>query len=221
MSFQKIQLRKLLTAFGSSKKKLVTIIRSDIRLELAKENGIRTGGGDFHAPFWSDAKEYVLHGADLEDRTKTRVSANSRRKRLYPELAQGFDDWWKNKKRFNNENIEPFPSSIKGKLEFEELEATIKLENFLGLMIGVNEKRLIYPYFSEEPELAPEIARLGLWALSEAFPQYPVRDFRILDVLRGNSISVQDVALKGTERAEFAEKLSGVLRLWRELRAEY
>jgi hypothetical protein len=221
MSFKKVHLRKLLAAFGSTEQKLVTLLRADIRQELAKAVGENKGGGDFHGPFWSDAKDYVLTGSDFDQRTQLRVQANKRRERLYPSLKNGFVDWWENKKRFNNEHIRPFPAAIKNQVNFPELDATVKAENFMGLSIGDGDKRLIYPYFSESPPLSADHARIGLWFLSTAFPQHSIEDFRILDVLRGSSFSVQESDLTGNEERTFKQLFARILRRWNDLREEY
>ncbi|WP_299870099.1 hypothetical protein [uncultured Roseobacter sp.] len=221
MSFRRIHLRKLLVAFGSPEAKQVSMLRSDIRSEIAKENGQSNGGGDFHVPFWSDAKSYVLNGTDLASRTETRVASNKQRKRLYPSLHDGFMDWWNNKKRFNNEEIVPYPTEIKARFTVDGLDATVKVENFLGLSVGGDEKRLIYPYFAEKPTLSEQNARLGLWLISKAFPKHQIDDFRILDVLRGKSYSPKDCKWKGNEEATFGLLYGRLLSRWDELRAEY
>lgn len=221
MSFRKIHLRKLLAAFGSAEPKQVSMLRADIRSEVAKEIGKRSGGGDFHVPFWSDAKSYVLDGADLALRTETRVASNKQRKRLYPSLHEGFMDWWLNKKRFNNEAIVPYPTEIKAQFVVEGLAATVKVENFLGLSVGSQEKRFIYPYFAEKPALSEKNARLGLWLISKAFPNHQIDDFRILDVLRGTSFSPKDCRWQGNEEATFGLLYGKLLNRWEELRTEY
>lgn len=221
MSFQKIHLRKLLTAFGLPEKKLVALLRGDIRQHIANEKGEARRGGDFHVPFWSDAKDFVLKGTDLKSKTESRVNSNKRRGRLYPSLQQGFMDWWQNKNRFNNEQVEPFPAKIKGQVEFSNLDALVKVDNFMGLSIGEDDKRLIYPYFSETPELSSENARLGLWLLAKAFPQHSADDFRILDVIRGRSFSTHELTLTGVEESTFLSKYGRLLKRWNDLREEY
>ncbi|MEL7252790.1 MAG: hypothetical protein AAGL23_01345 [Pseudomonadota bacterium] len=211
----------MLVAFGSTDAKQTSMLRSDIRAEIAKESGQMNGGGDFHVPFWSDAKNYVLNGTDLELHTETRVASNKQRKRLYPKLQNGFMDWWNNKKRFSNEKIVPYPTEIKARFNVEGLDATVKIENFLGLLVAGNEKRLIYPYFSEEPSLSEQNARLGLWLILKAFPNHPIDDFRILDVLRGMSYSPKDCQWQGNEEATFGLLYSKLLNRWEELKAEY
>ncbi|MGH1467211.1 MAG: hypothetical protein ACRBBQ_17825 [Cognatishimia sp.] len=221
MSFRKIHLRKLLAAFGSPEAKQISMLRADIRAEIAKESGKNGGGGDFHVPFWSDAKSYVLEGIDFEARTQTRVASNDRRKRLYPDLHAGFMDWWLNKKRFNNEELIPYPTEIKSHFTIGGLHATVKVENFLGLSIGADDKRIIYPYFAETPILTAEYARLGLWLISKAFPELQIDDFRVLDVLRGTSYSPQDCTWLGNEEQTFEWLYENLLSRWDELKTEY
>lgn len=62
-------------------------MRDSLRKEAA---GRGAGGGDFHVPFWKDAKEYAAHGGDLVTVTEEQIGKNWRRKRLYPSLADGF-----------------------------------------------------------------------------------------------------------------------------------
>jgi len=221
MSFRKIHLRKLLRAFGSTEKELNRLIREDIRTEVRKENNFGGSGGDFHTPFWADAKDFVIVGSGLEERTQSRIESSPQKKRLYPELCKGFIDWWESEKRFTNEKIELLTEPISEKMEFEGLQAAVKFENFMGLKFGDAETRLIYPYFSEEPELSTQNARLGLWALSAAFPQYPISNFHILDILRSASFSVDDCPLTGGEENTFKDAYAKVLKRWDELREEY
>ncbi|MEM6832062.1 MAG: hypothetical protein AAF562_00435 [Pseudomonadota bacterium] len=220
MSFRKIHLRKLLAAFGATEQRLVSMLRADIRAEIDKESG-QGGGGDFHTPFWSDAKSYVLNGTDFDLSTKARVAANGRRKRLYPLLYNGFMDWWINKRRFTNEKIDPYPTDIKAQVIDKGLDVTIKVENFLGLSVGEGGKRFIYPYFSEHPALSDTNARLGLWLISRAFTEHHIEDFRILDVLRGDSFSTQDCQFQGDEELIFQRLYRRLLHRWDKLRAEY
>ena len=221
MSFRRIHLRKLLVAFGSTEAKQISLLRSDIRAEIAKESGQNGGGGDFHVPFLSDVKSYVLDGSDLSSSIETRFASNKQRKRLYPRLHDGFMDWWNNRKRFNNEEIIPYPTEIKARFIVEDLNATVKIENFLGLSVGGDEKRLIYPYFAERPVLSEQNARLGLWLISKAFPKQRIDDFRILDVLRGTSFSPNDCQWRGDEEVTFGLRYRKLLDRWEELRAEY
>ena len=221
MSFRKIHLRKLLKAFGLPENNLTSLLREDIRRDIAKEKGSLDGGGDFHVPFWSDAKDFVLNGTDLGQLIQTRVDANPRRKRLYRALHAGFMNWWNIKRRFSNEKIEPYPTAIKSRVNIEDMDAIVKADNFLGVLICGNEKRLIYPYFAESPALSEENARLGLWLISEAFPTHQIKDFRILDVLRGKTFSTEDCPLNGNEKRDFRYHLGRLIDKWEKLKREY
>ncbi|MEM7241816.1 MAG: hypothetical protein AAF429_06495 [Pseudomonadota bacterium] len=221
MSIKSAHLNKLLKAFALQESKLVSLLRSDIRNEQYKSQGFKKGGGDFHGPFWADAKDYVLHGTDLEQLIKDRIEANECRKRLYPELAKGFLDWWNNKKRFSNEKIEPYPLPLKARLAFKDLDAEVKIENLLVLSVGDESKRIIYPYFTEEPELSEIFGRIGLWALCAAFPSQNPDNFRILDVLRGTAISIENTPFLGTEEETFRLHLERIIEKWERLKTEY
>lgn len=218
MSLKKIHLRKLLKAFGLPENKLTSLLREDIRREIAKENGELEGGGDFHGPFWSDAKNSVINGTDLEQRTQNRVEANPRRKRLYPALLSGFMNWLN---RFNNKEVEFHPTAINSRLVNKETGSTVKVENLLGFSLGDNVNRLIYPYFAETPALTEENARMGLWLISEAFPNQRIEDFRILDVLRGKTFSTREYPFNGSEKRDFTFHLGRIIKKWEKLKQEY
>lgn len=221
LSLKKIHLRKLLKGFGLPENELTSFLREDIRREIAKENEQLEGGGDFHSPFWADAKNFVLNDTDLEQATQSRVEANPRRKRLYPALCAGFMNWWNNKRRFSNEKIPPYPTAMKSRVEIEEMDATVKVENLLGLLIGDNENRLIYPYFAESPALTEGNARMGLWLISKAFPTQRIEDFRILDVLRGRTFSTKECPFSGVEERDFRFHFGRLIKKWEKLKQEY
>lgn len=221
MSLKKVHLRKVLKAFGLPENKLTSFLRDDIRQDIAKENGDRDGGGDFHGPFWSDAKDFVLNGGDLELQTQSRIDANYRRRRLYPALREGFMNWWNNKRRFRNEKIDPYPTAMRSRFKVEELDATIKVENLLGISVGEDGNRLIYPYFAESPVLSENNARIGLWLISQAFPKHRIEDFQILDVLRGNTFSVKSCPCNGNEQRDFNYHLKRLFEKWEKLKDEY
>ena len=82
-------------------------------------------------------------------------------------------------------------------------------------------KRLIYPYFSESPVLDVNTARLGLWLLSVALPDYDPLDIRILDVMRAKAFSLSDNPLKGDEENEFKIKYGLLIAQWDKLYQEY
>jgi hypothetical protein len=221
MSLQKIHLRKLLQIFYASNAKRTSLLRDDIRSEIRKTAGLDAGGGDFHVPFWSDAKNHASGQADLILLTKTRIAANEGRSRLYPLLQDAFLTWWNEKRRWRNEDFVVMPEPVKARLQIAELDSVVKVENLLAVRIGERTDRLVYPYFCEAPPLSEEAARLGLWALHEALKAYSIDDFRILDILRSRSFSTSDVPMQGNERALFAAKYKAALADWERLKKEY
>lgn len=86
----------------------------------------------------------------------------------------------------------------------------------LSLRLGEDRFRYVYPYFAEKPLFTPEAARLGLWLMSQALPDYDINDMRILDVLRGEAYSVDKYPLIGNEEEIFRLRYRSVLREWRE-----
>lgn len=221
VSIRKIHLNKLLKAFELPENKLISLLREDIRREISKENGVASGGGDFHSPFWSDAKHFASFGVDLRLSTANRVAANHRRKRLYPPLCEGFLNWWDNKRRWRNVPLKAYETSVKGRYEFDELDAVVKVENLLGLTIGEQESRLIYPYLPEEPSLTDRNGQLGLWLLSSALPEHNSHDMRILDVMRSDACSITNTPLRGDEEEIFTYKYKQIIEKWDNLKEEY
>lgn len=228
MSLQRIHLWKLLKIFYASDRQQKALLREDIRNEKTRKTRENDDGGDFHGPFWADAKRYVAglseHNAqvpvDLHALTKVRIESNSRRQRLYLQLTDGFLRWWEEKRRWRNEPFDLVGKNVKGRLIIPQLNGSIKAESMLAVKIGGHSTRLVYPYFSEEPILSEEAARLGLWVLGEATAKYQREEFRILDVLRSASFGIADLPLKGDEREIFMKKYATILEEWEELRKE-
>ncbi|MBY5519729.1 hypothetical protein [Rhizobium leguminosarum] len=217
MSLETTNLRRLLQLFYLPPNRLQAELRKDIRQEIDKENG----GGDFYSPFWADAKDHVARKADLGEQTANRIAANSRtRSRLYPLLMAGFLRWWDEKRRWRNEEFE-FLASVNARFKIEEIGTVVKVENLIALKVGGEFHRLVYPYFSEDPILSKEAARIGLWLMHQALPAYPLEDLRILDVLRSASFGTIDVPLEGNEPQIFIGHHARVLAAWKKLREEY
>ncbi|MBZ9659384.1 hypothetical protein LB523_10035 [Mesorhizobium sp. ESP-6-4] len=221
MSLKKMHLRKILTLMFAEDAKKVSMLRADIREEIGKRTGAKIEGGDFHAPFWHDAKAHVNGENDLRLAVIQRIATNNRRERLYTALRDGFLDWWDNKRRWTNEASKSQMLAVKGALDFPELQCTVKVENLLAMTIGRSKNRIIYPYFSEEPSLSSDAARLGLWAIITSVDEYPPDEFRILDVIRGQSFAASDLAFSGLEREEFVSRYSSLLVMWEKLWMEY
>lgn len=221
MSLKKIHLRKLLAIFYLPQNQRTAMLRADIRLEIQKENKLDDGGGDFHAPFWTDAKNHVAGRLDLREQLKIRIRSNKGRARLYPLLTDGFLTWWNEKRRWRNEPFEFMAQSVKAQFFIPEVDSVVKVENLLALNGEGQFKRIIYPYFSEQPALTEEGGRLGLWLLKEALTKYQSSDLRLLDILRGASFATLDFPLRGSERDLFLQKYEQVLREWNTLRKDY
>ncbi|MER8484593.1 hypothetical protein [Mesorhizobium sp. M1322] len=221
MSLKKIHLRKLLTLMFAEDSKRVSMLRADIRDGLRKQAGAKSEGGDFHVPFWHDAKGHVNGEKDLWVAVAGRIATNKGRERLYPNLRDGFLDWWDNKRRWTNEASRSELLAVKGAIELPELECTVKVENLLALAIGDSKNRIIYPYFSEEPPLSIDGARLGLWAIISSVSKYPPDEFRIIDVIRGQSFATSDIVFNGQEKAEFIRRYGALLVTWEKLWEQY
>jgi hypothetical protein len=221
MSLESVHLRKLLQMFFLPANKLTTSLRADIRLEIKKAQGEAGDGGDFHGPFWTDAKRHVSGDSDLLSQMTIRIRSNKRRERLYPALVRGFLSWWEERRRWRNEPFKLITQSVKARFRIQELDAIVKIENVLAFEIDDESKRIIYPYFSEEPELTEDGARIGLWLLCEALPTYNPQEFRILDILRSKSFGLIDVPFQGDERDVFVQKYRTILTQWKNLRDEY
>lgn len=221
MSLDRVHLRKLLCWFYADRAQRIRMLREDIRLQLSKEAGMSpAGGGDFYAPFWADARDHVIGQADLHDRVESRIELNPRRARLYPLLRDGFLRWWNVKRRWRNDDFTLVSESVHGRFQILNL-GEVKVESVLAVDLGAGSYRIAYPYFSEEPALPEEGARLGLWLLSQALPHYRTEHLRMLDVLRGNSYGEVDVPLRGDEAELFASKYQALQEEWVKLRSEY
>jgi len=195
-------------------------LRAEIREDLRKELGEQIGGGDFYSAFWADAKAHVLGGANLRSLTDARMSANPRRVNLYPQLCDGFLRWWEERRRWTNLPFKP-GQKLKAQFRFPSLDATVKIDSILSVVDGRGDEHIVYSYFFPEPELTNDSARLALWLLNQAFPAVPIKELRILDIIRGNSFSVDRVPLAGDEEIEFTARYARLIRERDELRREY
>ncbi|MCO6391518.1 hypothetical protein GTW25_10800 [Aliihoeflea aestuarii] len=171
-----------------------------------------SGGGDFHTAFWSDAKLHARGEGDLPALTTGRIMANSRKRRLYPLLTEGFLDWWNERRRWINEPFQVLSRSVKARHVIEQFGCTVKIENLFSVQMADGSFRLIYPYFSEHPELREEAARIGHWVMGQALPNYDPRGFRILDVLRAHSFRAEEHPPRGNEEAVFLRRYAELLK---------
>jgi len=220
MSLDRIHLRKLLKIMFLDQRALTSALRGDIREELAREAGESEGGGDFYAPFWFDAKRHALGIEDLTETVDLRIAANSGRANLYPQLRDGFLVWWNERRRWTNE---PFTTgtALKAHFPFPNVDAVVKVEGVLSIRDGRDVERYVYPYFAPNPVLGEEAARWGLWLLGQALPNVQADEFRILDLIRGQTASLDRLPLHGDEQQRFRERYQEVLRQRAALRAEY
>ena len=222
MSIHSIRLRKLLQIMYADTRLRTSKIREEIRNEIRAEEGASGGGGDFHTPFWADARSHVLGVQDLRDAVKDRIAGNKCRMRLYPALRDGFLSWWEDKRRWRNEPLNLLPTPAHASLVIPELMTEVKIENVMSLESGPDFQRLIYPYFAEKPSLSEEAGRLGLWAMQEALQgYYEVADMRVLDVLRGRTFATNDLPFQGNERSIFVSRYASIIADWERLRKEY
>jgi hypothetical protein len=219
MTPKTLHLNKLLKFFELRDQKLISALRAEIRAE--RDKGLKEGGGDFHGAFWKDAKWHVRRLLDLRQQTDIRIEALKQRKRLYPLLAEGFLGWLSELSRTTNQRVSWAEASVHNHHSFPDLDLTLKVDNLLALRIGEEKFRLVYPYFSETPVLSERWARVGLWAMSEALPNYSLTDMEILDVLRARGFRGSRLFLKGDEEALFSRRYAEILKEWDGLRTEY
>lgn len=220
MSILNIELRKLLQFFYADARLRRSLLLTDIRADARKEDGGGRGtGGDFHVPFWADAKAHVAGILDLTEQTKIRIGANKTRGRLYPLLRDGFLFLLNERLRWRNESIQIFPENVHGHLSVAELATNVRLENVMFARVRGHFDRLVYPYFSEYPALPDEGARLGLWAMSVALSAHSLDDMRIIDILRRSAFSPTTHPLLGDERETFLKKYRGLISEWERLKS--
>jgi hypothetical protein len=220
MAIDRIHLRKLLMLMFLPDSRRRSEFRKDIRGDLAQEAGMEGAGGDFYVPFWADARAHVFGTTDLHASVQIRIDANHRRQALYPQLRDGFLVWWNERRRWTNEPFQ-LGRSIKSQYVFADPVATVKVDNILSVRDAQDVEHYIYPYFSPEPILSDEAARLGLWLLITALPDLPAEEIRILDVIRGRTYSVDRVPLIGDEEQSFRRRYQELLDEWEALREEY
>jgi len=221
MTPKTIHLNKLLKILQLSERQLTSALRSELRNERDKLAGLKEGGGDFHGPFWSDAKLHVLGAVELRHQTQLRIESSKQRRRLYPALQNGFLQWLEEVKRRTNEKVGWHEAKVHNHHPFPELALTVKVDNLLALSIGKDHYRLVYPYFSERPVLSERWARIGLWVIAEALPRHDIVDMEILDILRSRGFRGSRLFLKGDEEDLFANRYASILQEWDELRREY
>lgn len=216
MSLNVIHLRKLLKFCSLNDERARSALRREAYEDMRRLENPTEGGGDFHAPFWRDAKNHVCHGMSLEDATEIRVERNYRRGRLYPLMKDAFLDWWLEMQRSTNETLRPVEENVHARQVFEDLGITVKVDNLLSLQLGHDRHRLIYPYFSEEPAISETWARVGLWMIGETLSDWDVDDAVLLDLHRRRSFSTSTHQLRGNEQALLQRRVHDLREMWNE-----
>lgn len=220
MALENIHLRKILKLLFLDDQRRQSALRADIREDIRREAGYEGGGGDFYSPFWADAKAHVFGGGDLRASTDVRIGANARRTNLYPQLRDGFLQWWEERRRWSNAPFQP-GQALKGSYRFPSLDAIVKIDSVLTVVDGGGDEHVIYSYFSPDPVLSDDAARLALWLMTQVFPRVPTTELRILDIIRGRTFSIDRTPLLGDEEIEFGSRYARLIRERDELRREY
>lgn len=222
MSVHRPHLRFLLQLAYCDERMLTSKLRNDIRQVIRREGGVVGGdGADFHSPFWSEAKSIIRPGFSFADAIEARIEASHQRHRLYPLLRDGFLDWWNVNWRGVNEPLNLADERLSGVYDDAENGIDVKVENLFVFRVGQTALHAVYPYFSEEPVLSAQAARVGLWLIHETLPNLVFENVEILDVLRGRSFSVRTHPLQGDEHDIYQHHVRRILRRWNELRATY
>lgn len=217
MSIEKINLRKLLQLLFADAKLQRRLLLQDIGNDRRKAQRSTSSGGDFYTPFWSDVKDHAAGISDLSEQTEIRIAANATKARLYPLLRDAFLEMWSETIRWRNEPFQFVPKSVKAELPIPKLRTIIKIENTASVRVWDGSHRIMYPYFSEEPALPTEGARIGFWALHQALPDYPIDDFRIIDFLRRAYFRPAEIGMVGDEEQQLVQRYDALLKLWRRL----
>jgi hypothetical protein len=220
MSLQLMHLRKLLKILYLDPNRRISALRADIREDIARERGGGGSGGDFYGPFWRDAKDHVFGISDLHETTRIRIASNAGRANLYPRLRVGFLLWWDERRRWTNE---PFrqAQALKTRFPFPGLDATVKIDNILAVRDARDEDHFVYPYWFPLPSLPDEASRIGLWLLGRALPNVAPEEFRMLDVIRGQTFSIDRNPLAGDEADIFRRRYAAALHQSEALRREF
>jgi len=221
MSFNEVNLNRLLRICGATPALTTRMIREELRAERSRIDGLAGGGGDFYAPFWSDAKSHVIGVLDLPEQIQIRIEHLTQRKRLYPALRDGFIKWFGDIKKSTNQNVGWYEAKVHNRFKFPGLDLMIKVENLMGLHIGHERHMLVYPYFFEDPILTEKWGRVGLWLMAASLPDFDPTEMHILDVIRGRSLSGSSTSLKGDEEAIFVTRYQQLFDEWKQLRSAY
>jgi hypothetical protein len=220
MSIGQINLRNLLQLLGADHRQRRQLLLKDIAKDRRKEEtGASSRGGDFYGPFWADAKNHAAGLSDIVDQTRFRIDQNYRRDRLYKILRDSFLEMLRDKMRWTNEKFTFSPKNIHGKLLLDDINLTVKVENAADVHVYDGSRRIMYPYFSEEPAIELEISRIGFWILAKCLPEIDPRDFRLIDLHRRAYIRFGDVGFRGDEENQLRVRYTDLIAEWNALKA--
>lgn len=220
MSLQSLPLRKLLKLLFLAPAQRRSEIRTDIRADIRRANGVEESRGNFQTVFWSDAKRHVIETADLHESVAARIARSSRNARHYQLLRDGFLLWFNERRRWTNRPFRQGPSRS-GRFPVPDLESVIKIDGILSAQDADGVEHHVYPYFSEDPPLSENAARLGLWVLCSVLRDVPPIEIRILDVMRGRTFSIDRTPLTGGEENDLRSRYADLLRERDILRPDY
>lgn len=211
MPLESISLRKLLKIGFSDPSPRRSALREIIRDDRPRRDDVTEKGGDFYAPFWADAKAHVFGTLDLQQAVADRITDNWRRRNLYNQLRDGFLRWWGDHRRRTNEPFRPGQLQ-RTRFEILKLASVVKVDSILSIEDGLGAQHYVYPYFFPRPELNEASAQLGLWLLTQAFPEVPAQAFRLLDVIRGRAFSIDQTPLIGDEEQRFLRMYTSLIQ---------
>lgn len=223
MGIYNLELRKLLQLFYGSGSERRALLRAIIRNEIKAARGISTSnGGDFHVPFWHDARQHVEGKADLEESTQLRIAADAKKARLYRILTDNFLFLLRDRLRWSNQPLQISTSTLSSRFPVPNVSgAIVRLTNGLHARIGDDIESYIYPYFSEHPSMDDEGGRLGLWAMSMGTNQFEFDQMHLVDLIGRRIFSGVNVRLAGDEETIFVNRYRSVIDQYARLREYY
>lgn len=215
MALNNVSLNKLLKMFPRPLSVRQRIIRRDAMDAVLKEKKLENeDGGNFYGEFWCDAKEFVLRGRDLTHLVRNRIRASRSKRRLYPQLRDGFLRWYaanfSGSTPAEREEIE----KAFGRCSTLAPEGSVRVHGLLAWKESDGSSYLVYPYFDKDHALGTRTARLGRWTMANALADHDPTSMTILDVLRGEAYDNDNCPLTGDEEDVLSERYAGFIREW-------
>lgn len=214
MALNNVSLNKLLKLIPRPLKARESIIRGDARDAVLKEKAIGDGdGGDFYGAFWFDAKGFVLRGGDLAKLVKARMQTGKSRRRLYPMLLKGFNQWYANFSGILPSERKEIANAF-GKCSRLAPNGDVRVHSLLAWKDPDGSSHLVYPYFDKDYALGARAARLGRWTMASAIKDHDPVSMAVLDVLRGQAYDNDNCPLLGNEEELLSERYERFLSEW-------